>query len=307
MKMYIGGNWVDRAETMPVLNPFDQSVIDTVPRGTAADVDEAIGSAVRGATVMGKMSAYKRYSILRRTADLMAQRAEDLARTITNEEGKVLSEGRAEVQRAIQTITLSSEEAKRLHGETVPLDAAPGMTTQFGFTIRVPVGVVAAISPFNFPLNLVCHKVGPALAAGNAVILKPAGDTPLSALKLTEILLEAGLPAEAIQCLTGSGSQIGDPLTSDPRVRKITFTGSREVGEHICHIAGLKKVTMELGANCPLIIMSDADLEKVAAATVSGGFSNAGQVCISTQRVLADRRIYADFLDALAEPTRAVT
>ncbi|HZA23241.1 MAG TPA: aldehyde dehydrogenase family protein, partial [Dehalococcoidia bacterium] len=305
MKMYIGGNWVDRAETMPVLNPFDQSVIDTVPRGTAADVDEAIGSAVRGATVMGKMSAYERYSILRRTADLMAQRAEDLARTITNEEGKVLSEGRAEVQRAIQTITLSSEEAKRLHGETVPLDAAPGMTTQFGFTIRVPVGVVAAISPFNFPLNLVCHKVGPALAAGNAVVLKPAGDTPLSALKVTEILLEAGLPAEAIQCITGSGGEIGDALTGDPRVRKITFTGSVEVGDRICRNAGIKKVTMELGSNSPLIIMSDADLEKVAAATVASGFANAGQVCISTQRVYADRRVYADFLDALVAPTEA--
>jgi acyl-CoA reductase-like NAD-dependent aldehyde dehydrogenase len=305
MKMYIGGNWVDRAATMPVLNPFDQSVIDTVPRGTAADVDEAISSAVRGSRVMGKMPAYQRYTILRRTADLMAQRAEDLARTITSEEGKVISEGRGEVQRAIQTITLSSEEAKRLHGETVPLDAAPGATTQFGFTIRVPVGVVAAISPFNFPLNLVCHKVGPALAAGNAVVLKPAGDTPLSALKLTEILLEAGLPPEAIQCITGSGGEIGDSLTGDPRVRKITFTGSVEVGDRICRNAGIKKVTMELGSNSPLIVMSDADLEKVAAATVASGFANAGQVCISTQRVYADRHVYADFLDALVAPTEA--
>jgi acyl-CoA reductase-like NAD-dependent aldehyde dehydrogenase len=307
MKMYINGNWVDRAETMPVLNPFDQSVIDTVPRGTAADVDEAIGSAVRGSKVMGKMPAYQRYTILRRAADLMGERAEDLARTITNEEGKVLAESRAEVQRAIQTITLSSEEAKRLHGETVPLDAAPGATTQFGFTIRVPVGVVAAISPFNFPLNLVCHKVGPALAAGNAVVLKPAGDTPLSALKLTEILLEAGLPAEAIQCITGPGGEIGDPLTGDPRVRKITFTGSMEVGDRICRNAGIKKVTMELGSNSPLIVMSDADLEKVAAATVASGFANAGQVCISTQRVFADRNVYADFLDALVAPTQAFT
>jgi acyl-CoA reductase-like NAD-dependent aldehyde dehydrogenase len=307
MKMYINGNWVDKAQTMPVVNPYDQSVIDTVPRGNAADVNTAIASAVRGARVMAQMPAYQRYAILRRTADLMAQRSEELARAITMEEGKVIAEGRAEVQRAIQTITLSSEEAKRLHGETVPLDAAPGAVNQFGFTIRVPVGVVAAISPFNFPLNLVCHKVGPALAAGNAVVLKPAGNTPLSALKLTGILLEAGLPAEAIQCITGPGLEIGDPLTGDPRVRKITFTGSREVGEHICRNAGLKKVTMELGANCPLIIMPDADLGKVAAATVASGFSNAGQVCISTQRVLVDRRIYSDYLDALVAPTQAVT
>ena len=221
------------------------------------------------------------------------------------EEGKVIAEGRAEVQRAIQTITVSSEEAKRLHGETVPLDAAPGNVNQFGFTIRIPVGVVAAIAPFNFPLNLVCHKVGPALAAGNSVVLKPAGDTPLSALKLTEILLEAGLPDEAIQCVTGSGSEIGDVITGDPRIRKITFTGSMEIGDRICRNAGIKKVTMELGSNSPLIVMSDADLEKVAAATVASGFSNAGQVCISTQRVFADRSVYADFLDALVAPTRA--
>ena len=254
---------------------------------------------------MAKLTAYERYAILHRTAELMAERLEDLGQTITKEEGKVIAEGRGEVQRAIQTITTSAEEAKRLHGETVPLDAAPGNVNQFGFTMRVPVGVVAAISPFNFPLNLVCHKVGPALAAGNSVVLKPAGDTPLSALKLTEILLEAGLPAEGIQCVTGPGGEIGDVLTGDPRVRKITFTGSVEIGERICRNAGIKKVTMELGSNCPLIVMSDADIEKVAAATVAGGFANAGQVCISTQRVFADRRIYADFLDALVAPTEA--
>jgi len=305
MKMYINGQWIDKAETIPVFNPFDQSLLDTVPRGTSADVELAITSAVRGAVAMGKLTSFERYSILRRTADIMAERAEDLGQTITKEEGKVIAEGRGEVQRAIQTITGSAEEAKRLHGETIPLDAAPGNVNQFGFTIRVPVGVVAAIAPFNFPLNLVCHKVGPAIAAGNAVVLKPAGDTPLSALKLTEILLEAGLPEEAIQCVTGPGGEIGDTLTGDPRVRKITFTGSMEVGDRICRNAGIKRVTMELGSNSPLIIMSDADIEKVAAATVASGFANAGQVCISTQRVLADRRIYADFLDALAPATEA--
>ena len=148
----------------------------------------------------------------------------------------------------------SAEEAKRLHGETVPLDGAPGGAGKVGLTIRVPCGVVAAISPFNFPLNLVCHKVGPALAAGNAVVLKPATDTPLSALKLTEILLQAGLPSEGIQCLTGPGGEIGDLICADPRVRKITFTGSREVGEHICRTAGIKKVTMELGSNSPVVV-----------------------------------------------------
>jgi acyl-CoA reductase-like NAD-dependent aldehyde dehydrogenase len=303
--MYINGQWVDRAETMPVVDPFKQTIIDTVPRASGADVELAITSAVRGAQAMGKLTSYQRYEILRKAADLMSERAEDLAQTITQEEGKVIAEGRVEAQRGVQTITFSAEEAKRLHGETVPLDAAPGNVNQFGFTIRVPVGVVAAIAPFNFPLNLVCHKVGPALAAGNSVVLKPAGDTPLSALKLTEILLEAGLPEEAIQCVTGSGAEIGDVLTGDPRIRKITFTGSVEIGDRICRNAGVKRVTMELGSNSPLIIMSDADLEKVAAATAASGFSNAGQVCISTQRVFADRRIYADFLDALVESTKA--
>ena len=189
----------------------------------------------------------------------------------------------------------------------MPLDGAPGGAGKVGLTLRVPCGVVAAISPFNFPLNLVCHKVGPALAAGNAVVLKPATDTPLSALKLTEILLQAGLPPEGIQCLTGSGGEIGDLICADRRVRKITFTGSREVGEHICRTAGIKKVTMELGSNSPVIVMPDADLDRVAAAVTSTGYANAGQVCISTQRVLAAGKVYGDFLDALKPKVAALT
>jgi glyceraldehyde-3-phosphate dehydrogenase (NADP+) len=166
---------------------------------------------------------------------------------------------------------------------------------------------VAAITPFNFPLNLVCHKVGPALAAGNAIILKPASDTPLSALALVEILLEAGLPPLAISCLTGSGGVIGEAICSDPRVRKISFTGSRDVGEKICKVAGIKRVTMELGSNSPIIVMSDADLNKVADATVATGYANAGQVCISTQRVIAMSSVYDDLIGALAPKVEALT
>ncbi len=306
VKMYVAGQWVDKQRKVRVSNPYDGSEIDTVPRGDAGDVDAAVGSAASGAAVMAKMPAFERYTILRRAADMLAERQGDLARTISLEEGKTLAEATTEVSRAVQTMTLSSEESKRIHGETVPLDAAPGVTQPFGFTVRVPCGVVAAIAPFNFPLNLVCHKVGPALAAGNSVIIKPASDTPLSALKLTEILLEAGLPSEAIQCITGPGGEIGDALCSDRRVRKITFTGSRDVGEHICQIAGLKKVTMELGANCPLVIMPDADLGKVAQATVTSSFGNAGQVCISTQRVLVDGKVYGEFLDVLASQVDGV-
>ena len=246
MRMYVAGEWVDKHETIAVENPYDRSVIDTVPRADAADVERALQSAARGAQAMARLSGYQRYQILRKAADLLASRQQDLGRMISREEGKILAEGILEASRAVETILGSAEEAKRIHGETVPVDGDPGGAGRLAFTLRVPCGVVVAISPFNFPLNLVCHKVGPALAAGNAVIVKPATDTPLSALKLTEILLEAGLPPEGIQCLTGPGGEIGDLLAGDPRVRKITFTGSRDVGERICKTAGIKKVTMEL-------------------------------------------------------------
>ena len=307
MKMYLAGEWVDRDEKIDVVNPFNGQVFDTVPRGTVEDVQTAIASADRGAKAMAAMSGYQRYEVLTRAVALMKERVDDLGRTITMEEGKIIGEGLGEAERAIQTMTGSAEEAKRLSGEVVPLDGAPTWTGQLGFTLRVPCGVVAAISPFNFPLNLVAHKVGPALAAGNAVIIKPASDTPLSALKLTEILVEAGVPAEAVQCVTGSGGSIGDALVADERVRKVTFTGSRDVGEHICRTAGLKKVTMELGSNSPLIVMPDADMEKVVAGTVASGFSNAGQVCISAQRILTNERVYGDYLDALTEGVKGLS
>jgi acyl-CoA reductase-like NAD-dependent aldehyde dehydrogenase len=307
MKMYVAGQWIAKPQTIDVLNPYDNSVIDTVPRADKADVDRALASAVRGAQVMARLPGYERWKILKKAAELIAARNEELGQLISTEEGKVIAEGRLEANRAFETIMGSAEEAKRLHGETVPLDAAPGGAGRIGLTLRVPCGVVVAISPFNFPLNLVCHKVGPALAAGNAVVLKPATDTPLSALKLTEILLEAGLPPEGIQCLTGSGGEIGDLLCADPRVRKITFTGSRDVGERICRTAGIKKVTMELGSNAPVIVMPDANLDRVAAAVAATGYANAGQVCISTQRVLTAGRVYGDFLDALKPKVEALT
>ncbi len=299
MKIFLAGNWVDKPKKIEVRNPYDNSVFDTVPRADADDVEKALAFAERGAKVMAKLSGYERWKILRKAADLMAARNEEIGQLISKEEGKIIAEGRGEAGRAVETIMGSAEEAKRLHGETVPLDGDPGGARKLGFTLRVPCGVVAAISPFNFPLNLVCHKVGPALAAGNSVILKPASDTPLSGVKLVEILLEAGLPPEGIQVITGSGGDIGDGLVADRRVRKITFTGSVEIGERICRTAGIKKVTMELGSNCPLIIMPDADLEKVAAAVAMTGYANAGQVCISTQRVLTSGQVYSDFLSAL--------
>lgn len=306
MRMYIAGQWTEGQDTIEVLNPFDGSLVDTVPYAGPKEVDQALESATRGARIMAELPAYERYSILMKTAGLLRENQEDFARLISLEAGKVLHESRFEVVRAAETIELSAEEAKRIRGETIPLDAASGGQGKFGFTLRVPCGVVVAISPFNFPLNLLCHKVGPALAAGNAVIAKPPTDTPLTALRFTELLLEAGLPPEGIQCVTGPGGSVGEQLCGDPRVRKISFTGSPSVGERICQVAGIKKVTMELGSNSPLIIMPDADIEQVARATAATGYAFAGQVCISTQRVLVNDQVYEEFLNVLRPEVESI-
>jgi len=306
MKMFVAGEWVERDERIEVRNPFSGQVLDTVPKATPADIEDALAGAVEGARIMRAMPGYERYRILHRASQLMTERREQLGRLVSSEEGKVLKEGLAEADRGQQTIELSAEEAKRLGGEVLPLDGAPGGAGKLGFTLRVPCGVVVAITPFNFPLNLVTHKVGPALAAGNAVILKPASDTPLSALTLVEILLEAGLPPLAISCLTGGGKTLGDALCRDPRVRKISFTGSREVGERIIQTAGIKRVTMELGSNSPVIVMDDADLDLVAEAAVATGYSNAGQVCISTQRVIALEAVAGDLVEAMKPRVKAL-
>src|SRR5262245_9101312 len=307
MRIFFAGEWHDREQKIEVRSPFSGSVVDTVPQVTAADAEAAVEAAVRGAALMRKLQPYERFQILRRAADAMFARQKELGKLISQEEGKILAEGIFEASRAAETMELSAEEAKRLGGEMLPLDGAPGAGSRMGFTIRVPCGVVVAITPFNFPLNLVCHKVGPALAGGNAVIVKPASDTPLSALKLVEILLEAGVPPLAVSCLTGSGGELGKTLCGDERVRKISFTGSVEVGKQICEVAGLKRVTMELGSNAPLIVLADADLNKVADAVVATGFANAGQVCISAQRVVALDKVYRNLLDVLKPRVEGIT
>ncbi|MFN0055895.1 MAG: aldehyde dehydrogenase family protein [Planctomycetales bacterium] len=306
MRMFLCGQWQERSQKIEVANPYNGQVLDTVPRASAADVDQALGVLEEGARIMKGMPAYERSRILRKAAQIMQAREAELGRIVSSEEGKILAEGVFEASRARETIDISADEAKRLSSEVIPLDAAPGAQGKFGFTLRVPCGIVAAITPFNFPLNLVAHKVGPALAAGNAVLIKPASDTPLSALALVEILLEAGLPGQAIACLTGGGGEIGNSLCTDRRVRKISFTGSFEVGEAICKLAGVKRVTMELGSNSPVIIMDDADLDLAAAMVAASGFSNAGQVCISAQRILTSSPVYGDFLDALTPKVQAL-
>jgi glyceraldehyde-3-phosphate dehydrogenase (NADP+) len=307
MKMLLGHEWVDRSDTIDVRDPFDNSLIDTVPSANAEDVQTTLATAYAARETARKMTTYERSQVLLKTASIVADNLEDFAQTIAREGSKTINEARGEAGRTVNTLTISGEEAKRLTGETIPFDSFPGGEVRRGYFERVPIGVVLAITPFNDPLNLVAHKLGPAIAGGNSVILKPATVTPLSALKLTEAFIEAGLPAGVLQCLTGHGAVLGDALVSDKRVRMVSFTGGLEAGEHIANRAGLKKIGMELGSNSPVIVWKDADLEWAAETCVSGAFWAAGQNCIGVQRIYIHRDVYDRFSDDFMARTKAYT
>ncbi len=304
--LFIAGEWLAGGTPLEVRNKYDGTPFATVATARAEDVDAAIAAAARAAPEMGRMPAWKRAEILLRASAGIAARREEIARIIATEAGKALKFARIEVDRAVQTFIVAAEEAKRIHGETIPLDAAPAGEGYFGFWQRRPVGVVVAIAPFNFPLNLVAHKIAPALAAGNAVVLKPASTTPLSSVALCEILAAAGLPPGGINLVVGSGRTVGDQLVADPRVAKVTFTGSAPVGRHILGRAGIKKVTLELGNASPVIVAPDADLDLVAKRCAFGAFYNSGQVCLSVQRIYADKQIAEPFMDRLLQATDAL-
>ena len=295
MKMLLDRQWVDRPQQIEVRNPQDNSLVDTVPRATAADMETAIAAAVAGFERARAMPVHQRMDILRRTANILADKHEDYARIIASEGIKTIREARKEVTRCIETIRISAEEARRLNGETIPFDQMPGSENRVGYYSREPIGVIGAITPFNDPLNLVAHKVGPALAGGNAVIVKPDSKTPLSALWLARAVHDAGIPPGVLQVITGPGREIGDVLVTDPRVRMISFTGGLSTGKAIMSKMGLKKVGMELGSNCPVIVMDDADPDLALAANVSGAFWAAGQNCLHVQRLLVQDSIYDEF------------
>jgi acyl-CoA reductase-like NAD-dependent aldehyde dehydrogenase len=305
-KLLIDGQWTGNGDPMEVKNKYDGSVIGVLPTASREDLDRAIDAAERAEEGMADLPAYRRAEILLKSASLLRERYDDLAKTIAAEAGKALKFARAEVDRAISTFTIASEEAKRLHGETIPLDAVPAGEGYFGFWTRRPVGVIAAISPFNFPLNLVAHKVAPAIASGNTIVLKPASTTPLSAVKLGQILVEAGLPAGAINLVVGSGGTVGEWLVTDPRLDKITFTGSPEVGRHILSVAGIKKVTLELGNTSPVVVAPDADLDFVAKRCAVGAYYNSGQVCISVQRIYSQKQVYEPLTEKFVRATEAM-
>src|SRR4051812_48222781 len=302
VKLLIGGQWVEAVSGRQeeVTSPFDGSVVGSVSLAGLEDVDAALTAATEGAKVWRRTPAHERMRILLRAAALADERAEAVAQTISAEAGKAITEARGEASRAGELIRLAAFEGTQLYGDSLPLDANPGTGfDKVGFTVRQPVGVVVAITPFNYPSLLVLHKLAPALAAGNAVVLKPARATPLTALALAECFVDAGLPDGVLSVLTGKGGELGDALVSDPRVDKISFTGSTAVGRRITQLAGVKKLSLELGASCPVVVLPDADIDAAAAAVAIGGYVNAGQVCISVQRVITHPAIAMDFLDAL--------
>ncbi|MBD3348396.1 MAG: aldehyde dehydrogenase family protein, partial [Candidatus Eisenbacteria bacterium] len=294
--MLIRGEQVRSDSSFKVMNPYDGVVFATVSEATPSEIEKALSSAADGARTMEAMSRHERFVILERVSEKIAGRADGLARVIASESGKTLKEARAEVGRAVETFRLSAEEARRLSGEVVPFDGAPTGAGRFGFALRVPLGVVVAITPFNFPLNLAAHKVGPAIAAGNSVVLKPSSYTPVTGLELGKILLESGLPPEAIAVVTGPGGTVGQALVSDPRPRMVTFTGSADVGLAITRKAGLKRLAMELGSNSAVVVTEHCDVEAAAERSVLASCALAGQVCISVQRVLVQESVKERFL-----------
>jgi len=297
-KLLVAGEWVETSEWDEVLSPYDGTVVGRVAQGDAALVDQA-AEAAQEAFESDDFPQHERAGVLDRAAELAAERVDDLTLAIAAEAGKPLKTARVEAARCVDTLTFSAVEARKLTGGTVPMDASPAGAGKLGVMLRVPYGVVGAISPFNFPLNLVAHKLGPALAAGNAVILKPAGQTPISALKLAAILVEAGLPAGWLSVVPGPGAEVGNAIVEHELTRALTFTGSSKVGWGIRSRVPHKKVNLELGSNAPLIVHADGDWETAADKTKLHAFSHAGQSCISIQRVLVHEAVADRFVERL--------
>jgi acyl-CoA reductase-like NAD-dependent aldehyde dehydrogenase len=279
---------------MEVINPYDGSVVGSVPEFSEEQVREAIGRAAAAAPTMAAMPAYQRGAILNKAAQIIAEQADELGRLMAKENGKPMKYARGEALRAVDTFTFAADEARRLHGETIPLDASSGGVGKIGYYVRVPVGMIAAITPFNFPLNLSAHKIAPAIAAGCPVVMKPAPATPMTVLRLADILREAGLPDGAFEVVTG-GADVGTWLTTDPRIAMISFTGSPPVARQITKTAGLRRVVLELGGNAATIVDEDANIDHAVNRTVMGSFSYSGQVCISVQRIYIHRKRYDEF------------
>ncbi len=306
MKMLINGKSIDKTEKIEVRNPTNNLIIDEVPLGSREDAKEAVFAANRAKKVMRDMSSRKISRILYDIHQELSPSLDEFAELITRETGKPIRDSKEEMRRSLQTILLSAEESKRIYGETIPMDAGIGGKNVLGFTVKLPVGVVSAITPFNYPVNLAIHKIAPALACKNTVVFKPSQKAPLAALKLAE-LMDVHLPPGALNALTGDGRIIGDEMVSNSLVNKISFTGSVATGVSISKKAGMKKLTLELGGNDPLVVLDDADIDKAVTATVRGSYLNAGQVCIAVKRIILQQGIADDFIAKLVTETKKLT
>jgi acyl-CoA reductase-like NAD-dependent aldehyde dehydrogenase len=293
-KLLLDGEWIETGEWQEVRSPYSGEVVARVARGGADEALKAVDAAERA--MREPLPAHRRAEILETVARLLLERHDELARTISAEAGKPMKAARVEAERAVSTYTHAAVEARKLAGDVVPMEASASGVGKLAFTLRAPIGIVGAITPFNFPLNLVAHKVAPALAAGCAVVVKPAAQTPLAALLLAELELEAGLPPGWINVVVGRASEIGDVFVEDERVRLITFTGSAEVGWKLRERAARKKVSLELGNATPVIVEADADADETASKLAANAFSFAGQSCISIQRIYVQREAYDDFV-----------
>ncbi len=304
--MWIGGEPVRTKAVVTVNLPYDGTPVADVYQADESVIERAILAAEEGARAMAALTQYERAELLERMRSLLARDAEEFARLISSESGKPIREARIEAERSQQTLLASADAARNLHGETIPLDAAPTGKGRWAMTVREPLGIIGAITPFNFPLNLAMHKIGPAFAGGNSVVHKPSDNTPLSALRLGRLIQEAGAPAGAYNVVTGPGRVVGERLVADERVAMITFTGSVAVGERIRSRMGLRRVTLELGNNSSLIVEPDADLDTLIPRCVTGSFSHSGQVCISVQNVYLHEQIAGEFISRFVEKTRAL-
>ncbi|MEL1134983.1 aldehyde dehydrogenase family protein [Desulfitobacterium sp. THU1] len=303
--LYINGEWLKAEKKMGVFDKYSHELIAEVAVAGQADVDSAM-KAANGAMTENPLPAHQRYDILMKTAALVAQNAEEMTQLICREGGKPYKDAKAEIDRSVFVIQMAAEEAKRIHGETVPLDPVKGSENRIGLYIRVPVGVVAAIAPFNFPSNLVVHKIAPAIAAGCGVVLKPASTTPLTAIVLCKLMEEAGLPKGYLNLVIGSGREVGDYMVSHPGKKLVSFTGSPAVGRRIKENSGLDRCVLELGNNSGNIVHSDADLDLAATILARKAYSSAGQFCVSVQRIYVQESILASFTEKMVAATNSL-
>ncbi len=304
-KNLIGGEWRDSNDVLEVKFPYDGTIVDSVYMASQADMEDAMARAVKGFELTRKLPSHKRTEILQNMRQLMVERFDELVEAMILEGGKNRKTAVGETTRALQTIFVSSEEARRLGGEVFSIDWTPAGENRQGFTRRAPIGTVLGITPFNYPVNLACHKIGPAIASGNPIIIKPAEKTPLSSVILAEIVLDAGYPPEAFSMLNAWGRDT-EIMVTDPRIAMISFTGSASVGWMLKGKAGQKKVVLELGGNAGVIVHNDADLDMASSQAAAGGFANAGQNCISVQRLLIQRDVFEDFTDLFVDKVKAL-